>query len=132
LEEVFAWWNQFLLLQNSSELFSCDMETSGSVIVHILWFDKNSFVFDLFSHGWKKLIQSIFFCFSEFSGRFWIFNDFLWVMVIVEDFVDVSTKVCIINKSSSLSIFGQKLSDFAFFESEIKSTKAGSELYDKS
>lgn len=54
LEKILAWWNELELLQNSSELFSCDMAAFSLVVILQLRLDQDSLISNLSSNCRQK------------------------------------------------------------------------------
>ena len=74
LEKFLTWWNEFELLQNSSELLSCNMATICSIIILKLWLDENSLIVDLSLDLIQKRHENGHLSFREVGGALRILN----------------------------------------------------------
>jgi hypothetical protein len=74
LEKFLTWWNEFELLQNSSELLSRNMATICSIIILKLWLDENSLIVDLSLDLIQKRHENGHLSFREVGGTLRILN----------------------------------------------------------
>ena len=61
LEQVFGWWEDLALLEDSSELLGSYMAVLRAVVVLELWLDQDSIVLYLSSNSRKQVNEQLFF-----------------------------------------------------------------------